>query len=338
MIAPGDIPEFDSLPKVGQMPQGCAWGLFDSNCQKDRLGCLNFLTPEVVQRASKEVRDGVSISLNWPMGAIRTPPFGRKGLGHKIHTFKDSPYNVWSLEDEVEFNTQSSSQWDSLVHFYHQPTGLAYNGIRPVKSKLAEKFENEVQLPTLDLWHARGGMAGRGVLLDYRAWAEAKGISYNCFDSHIITISDLESIAEYQGTKLLFGDILVIRSGYTEDLGAADADEQQRFLNTGRAIGIEGNINSAKWIWNHHFSAVAGDMLAFEVTPPRIGNREGGIADLVLHQYLLGLFGVSIGELWDLKTLGEYCKKAGRYEFFLTSVPLNIPGLVASPPNALAIL
>jgi hypothetical protein len=58
---------------------------------------------------------------------------------------------------------------------------------------------------------------------------------------------------------------------------------------------------------------------------------------LVLHQYFLSLFGLNIGELWDLKALGEHCKKVGRYSFLLTSVPLNVPGGVGSPPNALAI-
>jgi hypothetical protein len=49
------------------------------------------------------------------------------------------------------------------------------------------------------------------------------------------------------------------------------------------------------------------------------------------------MFGMSIGELWDLKALSAHCKKTGRYSFLLTSAPLNIPGLVGSPPNALAI-
>jgi hypothetical protein len=44
-----------------------------------------------------------------------------------------------------------------------------------------------------------------------------------------------------------------------------------------------------------------------------------------------------IGELWDLKALGEHCAKTKRYEFMLTSTPLNLPGLVGSPPNAVAI-
>lgn len=57
----------------------------------------------------------------------------------------------------------------------------------------------------------------------------------------------------------------------------------------------------------------------------------------VLHQYFLSLFGLNIGELWDLKALAQKCKELGRYSFLLTSVPLNVPGGVGSPPNALAV-
>jgi hypothetical protein len=57
------VPDFDDLPAVEGMPQGCAWGVFDRNGQKDLRGTLNLLTPEVVAAACKEARDGVSISL-----------------------------------------------------------------------------------------------------------------------------------------------------------------------------------------------------------------------------------------------------------------------------------
>lgn len=35
-----NIPDFDSLPAVEGMPQGCAWGIFDKNGKKDHLGQL----------------------------------------------------------------------------------------------------------------------------------------------------------------------------------------------------------------------------------------------------------------------------------------------------------
>lgn len=45
----------------------------------------------------------------------------------------------------------------------------------------------------------------------------------------------------------------------------------------------------------------------------------------------------TVGELFDLEALAQVCKEQKRYTFFLTSAPLNIPGGVASPPNALAL-
>ena len=51
----------------------------------------------------------------------------------------------------------------------------------------------------------------------------------------------------------------------------------------------------------------------------------------------LGLWGMPMGELWDLEELAEECKRQNRWSFFFTSSPLNIQGGVASPPNALAI-
>lgn len=57
------VPDFDDLPEVKGMPQGCAWGLFDKDGKKDLLGTINFLTQDVIKRAYGEARDGVSISL-----------------------------------------------------------------------------------------------------------------------------------------------------------------------------------------------------------------------------------------------------------------------------------
>ena len=60
---PLKVPDFDDLPKVEGFPQGCAWGVFDKDGKKDVFGTLNLLTPDVVQAAATEVKDGVSISL-----------------------------------------------------------------------------------------------------------------------------------------------------------------------------------------------------------------------------------------------------------------------------------
>jgi hypothetical protein len=57
------LPDFDQLPKLDNLPQGCAWGVFDRDVVKDELGTLNLLTPEVVASAASEISVGVSVAL-----------------------------------------------------------------------------------------------------------------------------------------------------------------------------------------------------------------------------------------------------------------------------------
>ncbi|KJK66120.1 putative cyclase [Aspergillus parasiticus SU-1] len=252
------------------MPQGCAWGVVDREGQKDYLGCLNLLTPSVVQAALKEGRDGESVSLNWPINAIHTPGFLRKGLERKVISFQDSPYKLHGFDDEISFNTQSSSQWDSLGHFAHQPSGLNYNGTRPTADALSQlntPFHKNCDLPTLDHWHACGALVSRGVLVDYCTYADAHGIKYNPFDAHQITVEYLEAIIEWEQLDLRQGDILILRSGFTRGIEKASMpDKQKELLDSHRTIGVEGTKKIAKWIWDPHFAAVAGDAITFEQT------------------------------------------------------------------------
>lgn len=57
-----------------------------------------------------------------------------------------------------------------------------------------------------------------------------------------------------------------------------------------------------------------------------------------LHEVFLAGWGMPIGELFDLRQLATECAKIKKWTFFFTSMVLNIPGGIASPPNAQAIL
>ncbi|KAI0199121.1 putative cyclase-domain-containing protein [Astrocystis sublimbata] len=342
-----NVPDFDSLPAVKDMPQGCAWGIFDKDGKRDLLGTLNLLTPEVVKGACAEARDGVSVSLNWPLNAMPFPLPGRMAPIHKQVTLKEAGLSDGAgWDDEIHFNTQLSSQWDSLVHWHHQPSGLAYNGIKVTKEGLAVATTADNATPTLDHWHAAGGLVARGVLIDFKEWAEQKAraegkagddaISHP-LDGHRITVEEIETVARDQGVDFRPGDVLIIRTGLTEYL-QTPTPELFAKLQTRKVSGMHGNMESVKWLWNKHFSAVAGDSWAFEALPPvREDGSQPEELELVLHPWLLAMFGMSLGELWDLKALSAQCKASGRYSFMLTSAPLNIPGLVGSPPNALAV-
>ncbi|KAM4058570.1 putative cyclase domain-containing protein [Hirsutella rhossiliensis] len=340
-VEPASVPDFDHLPQVKGMPQGCAWGIFDQRGKKDLVGTLNFLTPTVIKAAVAEVTDGVSISLNWPLNAIsKVEPLCRTQPKHNVKYLPETMKGVVgkSWDDELEFNTQDSSQWDSLCHIHHLPSGLVYNGFSPDKQSLAAKSTVENKLPTLDHWHPHGGLVGRGVLLDYKAFAEETGVPFSPLDGISIKVKDLESCAKFFGVEFRPGDVLTIRTGTTDAL-ENQAKEDMKRLASGRMSGLDGSEEMARWLWNKRFAAVASDTFALEAfTSVKPDGTLGELDNLVLHHYLLGLFGMPIGELWDLKNLSEYCKKTKRYSFLVTSAPLNHPCLVGSPANALAIL
>ncbi len=69
----------------------------------------------------------------------------------------------------------------------------------------------------IQLGYKSGGIVGRGVLLDYAAWAEAKGIAVNHFTTSAITVSDLKEVAASQNVTFRQGDILLIRTGWIKE-------------------------------------------------------------------------------------------------------------------------
>ncbi|KAJ5123741.1 hypothetical protein N7448_009838 [Penicillium atrosanguineum] len=333
------VPQFDDLPPVEGMPQGCAWGIFDKNGTKDVYGTLNLLTPDVVKAAAEEVQKGISISLNWPIGSMKIPGYFRKSLNHTVMKLEDPKANLhYGFDDEVEFNTQASSQWDSLCHFMHLPSGKFYNGANPTVKNLQNPAQNSQKFPTLEHWHDRGCIAGRGVLIDFKSYADAKCFKFDPFSSFRIGIKDIEKVAAYQDVTFRQGDILIVRFGFTEALGKMTAEEQRVKMSTHSYCGLDGTEEMARWLWNQHFAAIASDNLAVEAMPPIVDGETQPFTQLVLHQWCLSLFGMPLGELWHLKDLAEQCKKYKKYTFLLTSSPLNVPGAVGSPPNALALL
>lgn len=59
--------------------------------------------------------------------------------------------------------------------------------------------------------------------------------------------------------------------------------------------------------------------------------------DYMLHEYILALWGMPLGEMFDLEKLATTCREKNRWTFFVTSSPANCPGGISSHGNALAI-
>lgn len=190
---------------------------------------------------------------------------------------------------------------------------------------------------------------GRGVLVDYCSWAEKRGIEIKPETSHVISCQVVQDILKEENVTLKVGDILIIRSGLIKMYNSCTTDTERNALtHSPHQMGLEPSEETVRWLWNNHFSAVAGDATAFEVQPFVDKWCKSSMSDIttvradiavgtVLHDYLLVWWGSPIGEMWDLEALAEKCKKFNRWTFFLTSSPFNIQGGVASPPNAIAV-
>jgi kynurenine formamidase len=314
------IPSYDELPVRAGAPAGAAWGVFGDD---DEVGTINLLTPDRVVAATSSIRSGKVFALNLPINIPDPPLFTR---GKHTHTVKIFPGAEFVLDDFLDnFYPQASSQWDALAHVKH-PVHGAYNGIPDIQ--MTGRGGTRLGIDNL----ARRGIAGRGVLADVARYYDRVGKSINFTKAESIPLDDVKAALEDEGVELQAGDILLIRIGWTKFYLSASAKIKEELSKETVVPGIEGSERTARWLWDNHLAAVASDSPALEALPKPAGEEME-----FLHFHMLAFFGMPIGEMWNLEGLAEDCASDGNYDFFLTSAPLNIPGGVGSPPNALAI-
>jgi len=169
------------------------------------------------------------------------------------------------------------------------------------------------------VWVQNGGVVGRGVLLDYAAWAKSQGLSHALRSTTEITVRELDAIAASQNVTFQPGDILFIHSGFVKSLERLPEEEASAYAATNPppAIGVKSSEESLRWIWEKEFAAVAGDMPAFEALPFQSTTHW-------MHEWLLAGWGMPIGELFDLEKLAGECARLKKWTFFFSSVPLNV--------------
>ncbi|KAF2115724.1 hypothetical protein BDV96DRAFT_55183 [Lophiotrema nucula] len=313
-------PKYSDLPLNKGDPFRSAWGLYGKD---DQLGTLNRLTEDIVLEASKEIKTGTRISLNWPMDVQNKTPFFNRQVFHQ-NMYAKPPRCV--NDDVWTFNTQSSSQWDGLRHFAYQKEKRFYGDVTLEDIHTPGSTVNGV-----GAWSEKG-IVGRGILIDYYSWAQNQDppIPHDAFATSSIPLEHLKAALAAQGTEIRFGDILFTRTGFVSQYTSKSDDELKTLaaVNPPGMAGVEQSEEMLEWIWSN-FSAVAGDQPSFECWPTQ--------KEWMMHEVLLAGWGCPIGELFDLEKLSEECKRTGRYSFFVTSEVCNVPSGVASPPNILAI-
>jgi kynurenine formamidase len=308
------LPGYRQLPVLGDAGDvRHAWHVWG---EADRLGTMNRLTDATVLRALAVPRTGRRVNLSLPLGLPQPTLYDRTPMSHTVF---DRNRNM--VEDTItSLDPQASSQWDSLRHIRAGRHGH-YGGIAGGDPRAAQ-----LGIDTL----ARHGLLARGVLLDVAGYHTKAGRAVDPFEERPITVDELQAVARSQDVRLRPADLLLVRTGWLSAYRDAPglAPDYPRMP---RCTGLHAGARMAQFLWDQGFCAVATDNPAVEVLPgdPAIGS---------LHRRLIAGLGMPLGELWDLDGLAAACAAEGRYECCVLSVPLNVPGGVASPANAMAIL
>ncbi|KAH7125926.1 hypothetical protein EDB81DRAFT_202162 [Dactylonectria macrodidyma] len=324
------FPTRSELPKIPGAPDQAAWVWGDD----DNVGRLNLLTPARVAAAAKEIQTGETVPVNLPLNIPEQPAFERQCFHHEIKTV--IPNLVF--DDLYNLNTQSGTQWDGFRHFAHLSSATFYN-----HTKATDVVGPDANTKcSIEHWAERG-IAGRGVLLDYCEYAKRKNIKFDPYDTCKITFDELVECGkeqgidirpEAQGGDIKIGDILFIRSGWVQDYHRRSPEERDKLgIRSHDEIkfgGVAQEPAILDWLHDSYFAAVAGDAPAFEAWPPAGG--------YYLHEYILSLWGMPLGEMLQLEKLAEKCRERKKWTFFFTSSPANCPNGVSSHVNGLAIL
>ncbi len=318
-----DLPSWDQLPVKEGAPKGSSWGLFGDD---DQLGCINLLTPERVLEAARLVRKGSVFPLNLRIDEPNPPLFGRRAPEHHLMGLGGGV----GMDDYLDsFFPQASSQWDGLRHIRHPKDGF-YNGVND--EDVSQEEGSKLGMENF----ARRGIVGRGVLLDLERYFREQGTPLEARSSTMIRRDSLDACAQAQGVQVKPGDVLLLRTGWLRWYLEEATMEQRREMAgevAGGALlspGIGPADEMAEYLWNRHVAAVVADNPAVEPIPPAPGAG-------FMHFRLIPHLGMLMGELWYLEELAADCAQDGVYEFLFTSAPLNVPGGVGSPSNALAV-
>jgi kynurenine formamidase len=314
----------DDLRKAAEKYKN--WGRWGP---KDEIGTLNHTTADDIVAAARLVRKGkvISLALNFdnhgPQGAkSKYPALGRINPLHTMLRTGTDAYSgvldhrgIRAADDMVVMPLQCGTQWDGLGHIFYE--NYMWNGYdcREVTSAGAQKCGIE---------KTKNKMVGRGVFLDV---PRALGMEI-LPDGHAITTEQLDLTAKKQKVEVKKGDFVVVRTGQMEaKLTAGSWDGYPG----GDAPGF--SFETLEWIQRTQLAALASDTWGCEVRP---NESEPGI-NQPWHWITIPIMGMTMGEIFELKELGEDCAADKTYEFLFVAPAIPITGAVGSPVNPLAI-
>lgn len=282
----------------------------------DERGALNLITADRVLEAAGRCRTGKVYSLAIPIGRRATPKVAGRpdpqrltltGPGDEAHFERfGAPAGVGSNEDVLVLPSHAGTHLDALSHVYAD--GAIYNGFA------AATFTPRSGASRCGI-ERTGTIAARAVLLDLAGHLGVEHLE----PGHVVTSDELEACRAAQGSELVGGDAVLVRTGFLEaNLGPGRlADYPQPGLG----------LDAVAFVDAHDVSVVGADNAAVEVLPFDEARYLG------VHIELLVRRGVPLVEhLWLAELAADRC-----YESLLVIGALPVAGATGSPVNPVAI-
>ncbi len=290
------------------------WGRWGA---QDRLGTLNYITPEKRVQASSLVKKGLTVSCSRMMLPENTPDMNIPSQHFMTITGEGAPAKGrGAAGDYIGMNVHGTNitHIDALCHIFWD--GKSYNGID------AKKVTNRGKATQGGIEVLEHGVVTRGVFLDIaklrnQDWMKA---------GDTILPEDLESAETAAKVKVQPGDALLYRTGWTK------AREVQGPPTDHHRPGL--HAACLPWLHERRVSLIAADA-ATDVVPT---GYEGTQVDLPIHSVGIAAMGLWILDGANFEMLAEVCHREKRYEFLFLMAPLRWRYATGSPVNPIAVL
>lgn len=274
------------------------WGRWG---ERDQLGAVNLITPEVRRQAARLVTEGFSISLS------------RDGFasGHVMHAHGADRDTLFAQDSfTLRFHGPSMTHLDTMAHMLHG--AKLYNGYG--REQVTPKGARQ-----LDVSAYKHGFFTRAVLMDI---PRLKGVKYLDISTPILP-ADLDAWEKQANVKVRAGDIVFIRTGRwtrAAEKGTWDTDAASAGLH----------VSCARWLKARDVAMLGSDAHAELMPSPVAG------VPYPIHVLVLTSMGMPMLDNCDLEPLAEAAAARKRWAFLLTAAPIPAPGGTGSPLNPIA--
>jgi kynurenine formamidase len=292
--------ENDASAPIKGWKRGVGWGWIWG--KDDQVGALNAMTPETVAAALRLAEQGQVYDLGitysrrsykWPGHAPGEIISFRSPGGEAAQKDADflrpdvNPSRTRWHSNALFLSDNVATQIDSLGHITAGDDAHWYNGYKEAD------WGGDFGLLKCDVTNIPPIVA-RGVMLDIAAAREVDQLP----EHYAITPADIDAALARQKTRLMPGDVVLIRTGTLRHWAADGADHAT--IGQYDSAGI--TLETAKYLVEQHGAMLIGsDTSGLEVAPAAAGSD----SFIPVHKYLLVEQGVHIGEFHNLEGLSQ---------------------------------